>query len=384
MRGVFTGHVKQLNPALGDEHFRTVFAQCFPEFENQVDVHRNLGAGTVITSTGFYEVEKGRRRRFAGGPDLPVSRYHSVCADASGDDDGTMCYELTTYWSGRLSGPVFPSMFDTSSHPGAEGFIESLRGFVAASPDRRYREAAERLLDSGRPFLSVIPMRAHASVAETQEAQEFLDFPALCELMIREFTVPDCLDLRLEAHREFFCTELVEAEPINARAQFAGTRHESTVDFISVLSAMIFPELGGELFHAAVGRELRKRGYQGLVFPSARNDSRVVNVDGVLVQHSGWNFVDYRGAPRIRERHLRRGQPIGRVLNRQSLGDLGVEAYIVDRHPCDGVDRDATGYVTDGVAAQEWRRIEYELAQLAEGKTPGLFYDRFTLRPLRE
>ncbi|WP_159928813.1 MULTISPECIES: hypothetical protein [Nocardia] len=254
-----------------------------------------------------------------------------------------MCYELMTYWSGRLSGGVFPSMFDTSSHPDADGFVASLRDFVAASPDRRYRVAAERLLDSGKPFLYVIPMRAHASVGETQEAQEFVDFPALCELTMREFTVPDCLDLRLEAHREFFCAELVEAEPINARVQFAGTRHESTVDFISVLSAMIFPELGGESFHAAVGQELRKRGYQGLVFPSARNDSRVVIVDGTLMQHSGWNFLDYRGAPRIGKRRRRRGWPIGRVLNRQSLGDLGVKAYIVDRHLCDGVECDATG-----------------------------------------
>lgn len=75
-----------------------------------------------------------------------------------------MCYELMTYWSGRLSGGVFPSTFDTSSHPDADGFVASLRDFVAASPDRRYRVAAERLLDSGKPFLSVIPMRAHASV----------------------------------------------------------------------------------------------------------------------------------------------------------------------------------------------------------------------------
>lgn len=379
MRGVFAGHVKQLNPALGDAHFREVFAKCFPEFENQVGAHKQLGVDRVITSTGFYEVEDGRRRRFAGGSDLPVSRYHSVCADESGDDAGTMCYELMTYWSGRLSGRVFPSIFDTSSHPGADGFVESLRGFVAESPDAGYRASCERLFDSGRPFLSVIPMRAHASVQETQDAQEFLDFPALCELAVRAVTVPDCLDLRLESHREFFCAELVETEPINARAQFAGTRHESTVDLISTLSAMIFPELGGDSFHAALGQVLRERGYQGLVFPSARNDSRVVNAGGELVEHSGWNFVDYRGAPRIRSTWV---LPVRRALNRQSLGDLGVDAYLVDQHGEPPVD--ATGYVTEGVAAQEWRRIGHELELLAEGKAPGLFYDRFSLRPLRE
>jgi hypothetical protein len=127
----------------------------------------------------------------------------------------------------------------------------------------------------------------------------------------------------------------------------------------------------------------------GLVFPSARNDSRVVNVDGVLVEHGGWNFVDYRRAPQISERGVHYGVPIGRVpigrvLNRQSLADLGVEAYIVDQDPRDGVECDATGYMTEGVAAQEWQRIEHELTQLAAGRTPGLHYDRFSLRPLRE
>ena len=53
MRGVFAGHVKQLNPALGDAHFREVFAKCFPEFENQVGAHKQLGVDRVITSTGL-------------------------------------------------------------------------------------------------------------------------------------------------------------------------------------------------------------------------------------------------------------------------------------------------------------------------------------------
>jgi hypothetical protein len=383
MKGVFSGLVKQLDPASGSSHFRKVFQRCFPEFEKQAGAFRQLGVDHAFTSTGFYDVEKGRRRRFAGGSDLPVSRYHTVCSDASGDDAGTLCYELMTYWSWRASGQIFPSLFDTSTHPGADDFVANMHGFASGSPHRRYREEVDALIDSGRPFLSVIPARPYGSVRATAAAQDFADFPALCPLTIAEVTVPDCLDLRLEAHREFFCAEIARPEPINARDQLAGTRHAATADFISVLPSMIFPEPGGEMFHAAVGQVLRERGYQGLVFPSARNDSRVVNVDGELVEHSGWNFVDYRGAPPIRKPRREYNLPITRT-HRLALGELGVEAYTFDRYEWRGAEREATGYLTEGIAEQEWKRINNELAMMAQGASPGLFYDRFTLRPLRD
>ncbi len=383
VKGVFSGFVKQLNPALGGAYFREVFGRCFPEFERQIGVFSQLGVTNVFTSTGLYGVESGRRRRFAGGSDLPVSRYHSVCADAAGDDAGTMCYELMTYWSIGDSGQVYPSMFDTSTHPGVADFLAGAREFAAESPDRAYRAEFDALADSGKPFLSITPMRPRESVRTTSDAQDFTGFPAVCELTIRELTVPDCLDLRLEAHREYFCAELVAVEPINARAQFAGTRHESTVDFISVLASMIFPELGGEMFHAAVGQALRRRGYQGLVYPSARNDSTVVNVDGGIAEHSGWNFLDYRGAPPLPGGVSEYEVPVTRA-HQLGLGDLGVDAYLIDRHDVHGVEREATGFVTEGVAAQEWKRIDEELAMMARGDTPGLFYDRFSTRPLRD
>src|ERR1700745_742798 len=98
VKGTFSGFVKQLNPALGGEHFRKVFGECFPEFENQVGAFGKLDVSTVITSRAIYDVQEGRRRRFAGGPDLPVSRYHAVCSGPTGDDAGSMCYELMTYW----------------------------------------------------------------------------------------------------------------------------------------------------------------------------------------------------------------------------------------------------------------------------------------------
>jgi hypothetical protein len=383
VKDVFSGFVKQLNPARGGRHFREVFGKCFPEFEYQVGAYGELGVKTVFTSTGVYDVEKGRRRRFAGGPDLPVSRYYAVCSDSAGNDAGTMCYELMTYWSGRASGQVFPSMFDTSAHPGVADFLTSLRDFISDSPDPAYRAEVDALIGSGKPFLSITPMRPRESVQQTAAAEEFVDYPAVCELTVKELTVPDCLDLRREAHREYFCTELVSVEPINSRAQFVGTRHESTIDFVSVLSAMIFPELGGEMFHAAVGQVLRQRGYQGLVYPSARNDSKVVNVGGELAEYSGWNFLDYRGAPPIKNPRREYAVPITPV-HQQALSDLGVQAYLIDRHQWRGAEREATGYLTEDVAAQEWRRIDYELAAMAEGGSLGFFYDRFSLRPLRD
>jgi len=373
---------------MGDQHFRKIFGKCFPEFENQVDAFRQLEVKTVVTSTGIFDVQEGRRRRFAGGADLPVSRYYSVCSDSTGDDGGSMCYELMTYWSGHLSGQVFPSMFDTSAHPGVDDFVTTMHDFASRSPDRAYRAEIDALIERGKPFLSIIPMRPQESVGEIETAQEFLDFPAACEFTITEMNVPDCLDLRLEAHREYFCTELVSVEPINSRAQFVGTRHESTVDFISALASMISPELGGNMFHTAVGQVLRQRGYQGLVYPSARNDSKVVNVGGEIAEHTGWNFLDYRGAPPIRNPQREYAVPISTHMSARmfpiGLHDLGVSAYLVNEHDWNGAKCESTGYVTEGVAAQEWERINHELAMMARSEAPGFFYDRYSLRPLRE
>jgi hypothetical protein len=379
MKGTFEGLIKQLDITLVGKHARRTVARCFPEFERQQDAGKQLDVGYIFSAHGIQAVQSGRRRRYAGGSNLPIARYYSVCSTADGNDKGTLCYELMTYWS-YGAGKVYPSLFDTSSHPDKAAMIAQTKRLAAASGNASYRDEVASLIDSGKPLLIITPLRARESIEAIHADTEVLDFPAVCELSLKMVSIPDCLDLRLPAHREFFCRKLTKFPEINAHKQVSARRHKSTIDFIAALAHLILPDLGGDVFHQHVGQRLREWGYNGLVFPSARNDSSVVNIGDKVVEHSGWNFVDYRNAGppsskfELPER-IRRWPPL-------TLQDLGVEVYGVDTWKVGEQTMDATGFFTDGVAQQEWARIERELSMVSRNQTPGFFYDRFTGRPI--
>jgi hypothetical protein len=62
---------------------------------------------------------------------------------------------------------------------------------------------------------------------------------------------------------------------------------------------MMAEQRGGTIFHACVGRTLRRRGVRGLIYPSARRDAATDVVNGDLPRWTGWCFIDYRGAPEV-------------------------------------------------------------------------------------
>jgi hypothetical protein len=380
MRDTFEGVIKQLDPGLAGPYFKSILARCFPEFERQKGRGKELGVRFVVTSKGMYDVQQGRRRRYSGGSVLPVSRYYSVCSTANGNDRGTLCYELMTYWSMYASGKVFPNLADTSTHPNRDAIIAKINDQIAAVGGVRpaYRKEMS-VLDSDKPVLIIQLLRPKGSLDETYSSGDVLGLPAACELTVRKVSIQDCLDLRLEPHRKFFCDNLVDFPKLNVSRQAKARRHRSTIDFIAALPSLIHPELGGDAFHDQLGATLLRLGYQGFVFPSARNDSLAVSVKDELVEHSGWNFVDYRNVQPLSEK------PVAEKLARwptSSLAELGVNVRLADKWTGHGdeVEVEATGFMTDGVANQEWRRIDYELSVMEQGTSPGFFYDRYSLR----
>jgi hypothetical protein len=67
--------------------------------------------------------------------------------------------------------------------------------------------------------------------------------------------------------------------------------------WLATLRLLLAQDLGGGALAAqAIGYELRRLGAAGLVFPSARSDSHVIMWDGQMLEHRGFNFVDYRGS----------------------------------------------------------------------------------------
>jgi hypothetical protein len=375
MRDTFTGTLKQLDVTRIGPHGRRTIGLCFPEFERQRDAGRELGVPMIVSAHGMNLVQSGRRRRFAGGPDLPIARYHSVCSDADGNDGGSLCFELMTYWSIHMCGQIYPALFDTSSHPHKEEVVARVRELAGSAEDEQYRNEVLPILAGEAPMLIIHPMRPKESIEATGSQAELLDFPAVCELRTEIVVIPDCLDLRRPNHRRYFWHDLTTFPKINAHRASHAKRHDTTIDFIAALPHLIYPELGGDMFHDQVGQRLRELGYNGLIYPSARNDSCVVNIGDDVVADAGWTFVDYRGAA-LPITDADANQRIGRWPD-LTLDDLGYAAYCWDEWH----GKPATGYKTEGIAQEEWRRIENELRMMAHNQTPGLFYDRFAGRP---
>jgi hypothetical protein len=68
-------------------------------------------------------------------------------------------------------------------------------------------------------------------------------------------------------------------------------------NFMGLLPYLIFPVRGGSPITDLIGRWLRNIGAKALVYPSVRNDVECVIENGLLKRATGWNLVDYRGAP---------------------------------------------------------------------------------------
>ncbi len=115
--GPATFWVKQLKVDKIDERSRKLLAQCFPGFDGMAAVskfYKQSGVRFEVTSKGTLRTETGRLRRYAGNKELPGGRYYSVCKDSSGNDDGTMVFELMSYWSSESK--KFPELIDSTVH----------------------------------------------------------------------------------------------------------------------------------------------------------------------------------------------------------------------------------------------------------------------------
>jgi len=97
-------YLKQIDVACLEQELRSELARCFPYFDHepgrsmdQLAASLGLSGHNVrwlIMANGVYDTREGRYRRYAGGRDLPPARYYAVCEDESGNDGGTLCFEL--------------------------------------------------------------------------------------------------------------------------------------------------------------------------------------------------------------------------------------------------------------------------------------------------
>jgi hypothetical protein len=111
-----------------------IFDLCFPEFQSQSRIFDFLESARVMVTTSKGSLPTGGRiRRFAGDRTLPGGRYHAVCSNQSGDDGGTLVWELMSYWTGASK--VFPNLKDSTIHIPQHVLHEMYKASLAFKPD---------------------------------------------------------------------------------------------------------------------------------------------------------------------------------------------------------------------------------------------------------
>ncbi|MBP6810928.1 MAG: hypothetical protein KA138_05395 [Saprospiraceae bacterium] len=280
--------LKQIRVDQLDKRSRLILAECFPDFDGQFAVsefYQSSGYEFEYSKYRTLRTKTGRLRRYAGDETLPGGRYHSICQDASGNDGGTLVWELMSYWGNQSR--MFPELIDSTVH---------------VSLANKLRETIPNL---DRPFL----MLKYREISEISDQGIILgDSTAIVlPLTIQEVVLDSVVDLRLPVVQDFFSNVLGRLEAaLGMTGNFSDgkvvtqTLKEAPADFRELLPTLLSPQPGGSTFLDAIGAICRNSGVKGLVFPSSRLDSNIeyVRSEGIKT-FSGWNFVDYRDSPYV-------------------------------------------------------------------------------------
>lgn len=285
----FDGWLKQLNVEKLDVMRCEALDAAFPLFLNLEIPEADFLPDRTPEGQKDTTVTPLRQRRFAGDPDLPRARYFSVC-DERGRDYETLKYELLAYRYVPFSGRI--QVVDCAEPDAGDQLGE----FGMKPPGDQclvlvFMPSRNRL----NPFLikAGLPQQPVGQILSVQ---------------IEHVCIEKTIDLRMPATAEWFArffSRLVQ--DISGHSK---TRHKSLrcwplrpalENFKDILPAILTQEIGGNSLTSSIGAWLRKAGAGALVFPSARNDTYLV-VDGRRpTAYGGWNLVDFRGAPPVRE-----------------------------------------------------------------------------------
>jgi hypothetical protein len=317
-----------------DESLRLLRAQDAQKGLHGANAQPDNPINQLFTAGGYYDLTQGRFRRYAGGKDLPGARYFALCRDASGNDGGTLCYELMSYWDSTTG--WFLGLTDPTVH----------REAIAQSP------LLTRVLADQDPALLIIASAIdEIKVGKTREPfPTGQTHPILVPLRVVEITCDNVLDLRFPDAQVWLAQ----------RCSVKGS-HSS---FLELLPNLISPSPGGNAFHQNIGGWLRAHGCLGLVFPSARRDVFVESSAAGIVSQDGWNFVFYHGveSPSL-------PTTLGPPFPWLNSAKIGVDLF---------TNRQGNAWYVKGAEQGEWGRINYEIRRSrGQAPTPSVTFSPF-------
>jgi Ankyrin repeats (3 copies) len=278
----FDGWLKQVVPEREWPLTQEIFEAAFPWFlDLAVPPEKFLAS---LPKEGRARRLSGRRaRRFSGDDTLPRSRYYTVCKDESGNDFGTLVCEIWAYRHIARTGEI--ELIDTADPTASE----RLAKLGLQTPEYN---SILLVFPSGGPLLMSIGCPRHKVVA----------FPIPVQIIHER--IDKVVDLRIPDTADWFARAVSQAvlqlhSPSTDRMSYfkCWPLRPPLEKFSQLLPAMLTQELGGGVLSVAAGALLRRAGANALIFPSARNDTRLRVKDGKLLWAKGWNLVDYRNAP---------------------------------------------------------------------------------------
>jgi tetratricopeptide (TPR) repeat protein len=358
----FDGWLKSMRPGDFDEEQRRAFELTFAHFfeEQQTapsvieESQRSLGGLAVTFEQPF------AFRRFAGGRNLPRSRYYSVCQDSTGDDGGTLRNELCSYVDVRVSGeisvwdytdpmllgaklanrnrftrdefPEYPLGVNFQSARGVESpWADQLKdtkrahsgarihlgeGFTIFLPLRVERVTVQRVIDLRTPSVRQwLAQHVFSGIPTARYIYSDIISPPTDrgELFrhLLTISIPQLLLDESEIAKHLADSAKGDARKIQAEGhwedmKFYATHPEGKCNrlsemtdnaFHNLLPLLLFHPKGGSPITEAIGEWLRSLGANAFIYPSARNDTRVQIENGTLTRFAGWNLLDYRDAP---------------------------------------------------------------------------------------
>ena len=264
----------------------------------------------------------GNRRRYSPGAFLPRGMYYSLLNEPfDSGDSGTMRGEMNAYRDPVLSGyvqvvdftnnqrdPSSSAFYDRDANgtvkvvfltgmPGA-AFVKKL--IIILYDQEKFKEYVGA--DKFKYMQSVYPgvvsnFESNLSnsfftrnlVMEDQEQGAVAPFLALqLEWDIKRVRIERLVDFRRPEVQQWFFEYFRSGIPGFLSRPLYGS------SFSSSLPMLMLPRIGGGQLTTAFGLWAFMSGVDAIIYPSARNDVRVVWSGNDVVEYEGWNLVDFR------------------------------------------------------------------------------------------
>jgi hypothetical protein len=274
------------------------------------------------------EVSPFCRRRFSGdaSAEFPRGRYSALCLDDTGQDNGTLICELNGYALPGLTG------YAAARSGPSEDSIEIVFRGLPGEPNPFWQAFRNPdLFDHVYQGLPADPMPLKKAATNPQllgivsEANE-QSFKIRCSIERQE--IETCLDLRQPEARRwtvgFFKNppEGLYGDALKALSIAHNFELDRVADWTQLLPVIGSRNIGGNSLTDIFGAYLRSQGCEALIYPSTRNDYSATFVGGKLVEHFGWNLVDYRGAATPERVALEFGDPIEHLAGENVLEEI--------------------------------------------------------------